>query len=453
MEILNNQQAIEHLSRQAKESQCEVEILIHSGTSFSTSYNQRKLDKYQFSKNKSLGVRVINGDKEGCSYTETFSKEALDMSLNEAMANAQLIQKPYAPQIYGPQDTSELEGLYNSHLDDVDIESKLDIAQKLEAAALDFDQKVKTLAYGGYGDFTNTVEVFNTQGLHNSYRENGCYIYCCPLVQDGSDSGMESHEQISRDFAQLNAIEVGGKSASLSLQKLGAIIPESGKRPVLLTNKAANTLLHFMLGFFSGKSVYEKVSPLTGRIQQKIMDDKITIMDDPFCLKTFGARPFDAEGFASRPVTLVENGVLQTYLTHSGYAKLLGIANTGHGSRSPSAELSIGPSIIRLQEGLSNFHDMASSETELLVLSNIKGFAGFNAVSGDFSMEAEGFLYRNGEPMVALKNFVVSGNALETFNEVIAVGNDPYASSEGVITPSLLLKQLSIAGKSGKVIE
>ena len=77
--------------------------------------------------------------------------------------------------------------------------------------------------------------------------------------------------------------------------------------------------------------------------------------------------------------------------------------------------------------------------------------AGANAVTGDFSLAAEGFLVTEGKRAHAVKNFTISGNFYELLKKVVAVGDDlEFGSPHGGCTygaPSVWVKEISVAGK------
>src|SRR5690606_14891062 len=141
----------------------------------------------------------------------------------------------------------------------------------------------------------------------------------------------------------------------------------------------------------------------------------LTLIDHPLLGYAFNSRPFDFEGTVSQPHTLIENGVLKTFLTNSYYAHKLGLENTGNAMRSPSTRLGIAASNLIVQPGQASFEELVQLHPKMIAITSLKGMAGFDSVSGQFSIEAEGNLYENGERVSALKNFVVSGNVMQFF--------------------------------------
>ena len=89
---------------------------------------------------------------------------------------------------------------------------------------------------------------------------------------------------------------------------------------------------------------------------------------------------------------------------------------------------------------------------EGLLISSMTGMhAGASAVSGDFSLQSNGFRVENGKKGKAIRNFTVAGNFFELLKHVEAVGSDLKLDTPSGSTcfgsPSLLVSGLSMAGK------
>ena len=338
--------------------------------------------------------------------------------------------------------------IHNPELREVDVERKLALSATLEASALDFDPRVVAAPYNSYGDFESQVHLYNSTGLSTSYKQNGCYIYNYSLAKEGELTAMALDSKAGRNFADLDAEKIGRSAAKKAVEKINHIKPESKHGPVVLSNAAMTSLLNLTSSYFSAKAVDEKLSPLEGRLGDQLFSKNINIFDDPFFIQGFGCRPFDDEGANSQKTPLIEGGVLKNFLTNSVYAKKMGLKNTANASRSPNSQLGVSRSNLVFSPGTVSQRDLLNSAPATILVDQIKGFAGFNAVSGAFSLEAEGFSYENGERTAALANFVISGNILEMLNQVEAVADDLYIGGlETCFAPSVLVSNLSIAGK------
>jgi PmbA protein len=268
------------------------------------------------------------------------------------------------------------------------------------------------------------------------------------LAKDGDLGVMASEGDSQRDFKALSGEKIARTAAEKTLARLGARRPQTGRYTVVLENQTAEAMIGLLCGYFSAKEVDEKTSPLAGKLGQKVFSEKLTLIDDPFHVQGAASRPFDDAGYATKKSTVVENGVLKTYLTNSSLAKKLKLSHTASASRAPSTDLDVSTSNVIVQTGSQNLAQLLSSDQKVILITNALGMAGVRHTSGDFSIPVEGFLYENGKRSVALKDFLISGNLLQFFSNVGAVSNDVLPPLSAILCPSLLIHDVNISGQA-----
>jgi PmbA protein len=175
----------------------------------------------------------------------------------------------------------------------------------------------------------------------------------------------------------------------------------------------------------------------------QVFAPSLTIVDDPLRLRGLGSKAVDAEGLATAPLTLVEKGMLRSWLLDTRSAAQLGLSSTAHASRglsgnpSPSStNLSILPSSVAVAE--------LYSDIKLGVYITETFGMGVNTITGDYSQGASGFLIENGELTRPISEFTIAGHLGSMFSQM-AVANDlvwDYATT----TPTLRIDQMTIAG-------
>jgi PmbA protein len=72
--------------------------------------------------------------------------------------------------------------------------------------------------------------------------------------------------------------------------------------------------------------------------------------------------------------------------------------------------------------------------------------SGLNPTSGDFSLQASGFMIRNGVVSEPVNLITVAGNLIKLFKDVQAVSNENELLLNSYTTSSILVKNLNIAG-------
>ena len=112
----------------------------------------------------------------------------------------------------------------------------------------------------------------------------------------------------------------------------------AGDYAVVLEPSATSTLVTWLSWLaFGGKAVHEGRSVLSGRLGERLCDERVTIVDDPLSPLLPGA-PFDFEGVPTRRLPLIENGVAVNVVHDRASAYAAGAESTGHALPAPNPE-------------------------------------------------------------------------------------------------------------------
>jgi TldD protein len=160
------------------------------------------------------------------------------------------------------------------------------------------------------------------------------------------------------------------------------MIEEEYDGPLLLTGPAAAQLLASTVateasGFppplSDGGRMMELEPAWQSKVGKSVLPPFLDLVDDPTLPGGFGGYQVDAEGFAARPITLVEEGTLRDLLLTRVPNAHYGSGSNGHARMTPALE--VGPSLSNLQlrsrrRGLS----AAALERELLSRAREDGY-------------------------------------------------------------------------------
>ena len=82
-----------------------------------------------------------------------------------------------------------------------------------------------------------------------------------------------------------------------------------------------------------------------------------------------------------------------------------------------------------------------------LLITDLMGLhSGANAVSGDFSLGAKGYLIENGRVQRAVNQITIAGNFFDLLKHILAVGDDLTFGAGCFASPTLMVESLSVAG-------
>lgn len=240
------------------------------------------------------------------------------------------------------------------------------------------------------------------------------------------------------------ARDLAGK---LKLAERGTTL-RSGRMPVLFSPTGALTLgLPLMLGL-NGKNVYTRNSPMAGKIGEKLFDDKITVVDDATLSGRYGSAPYDDEGLAHRPVTLVEDGVLRGFFYDLKTAAQAGVESTGNGSRGLFNPPSPSPTNLLIGAGETPVAEMLASIEEGLLVEIPLGLGQGNVISGAFS-NALGLAFKveGGEVVGRVKDVSIAGNIYELLQDVSAVSQETLWIYNNFRLPYILMPDMNVVAK------
>jgi PmbA protein len=430
----------------------DMEIFHQSSSNLQIKVFKGEVDSYTLAESGGYSFRGIYNGQVGYSYTEILDETSAKMLVRDAMENAQVIDDEDQPIIFaGSKEYPEFEG-FSPGLAQVTAEQKIELAKLLEAKAYEYDKRVRTVNYCLVASGEDEVSIQNSKGLNLNQTGNGAYCYISVVVNEGEDTKTFGRFTSVRDFADFDAATLAKGAVEEAVGLLGASPVESGTYPVILRWEAATTLLGAFAGIFSAENVQKNVSLLKGKLNQQVATAAVTILDDPLLPQGMYSSPFDAEGVATKTKTVVDKGVLTTYLHNLKTAAKDGVESTGNASKaSYKSNVGVAPSNMFIQPGTASLDEIIAGVDRGLVIVDLQGaHSGANPVSGDFSLGAFGYLVEKGKIVRPVNQITMAGNFLEMLQDVEAVGSDlkfgmPMGSMMG--SPSLKIKGLAVAGK------
>lgn len=442
------------LKTKALAAGAQVELTLSEGEKFAATYQDRKLKKYSSDQTASAVIRVLKGSGVGLATTENLAPDSLEQCFNEALQSARDLDQgvsdvQLAEDLVAPASSYPEVKLFTSDYEDVPIAERLKWAETLEKVALDADPRVTNVPYSGVTLSSGRTWLLNSKGLDRSYQSSGISGYSYSLAKEGEKSKGGHQSFFQRTPQNLPLGEVAREGASKALEMLSAVQPKTGQFPAVLTNDVASQLLSVLGHHLSAKAIDENTSLFKDKKGQALLSKELTILDNPLDEKLPGSRPFDSEGTPSQKTPLFKNGVLESILTNSYYARKLKLPSTGNAVRG-RAGLDISPSNMQVTPGTKTFDELVNMAPEVIVITEESGFhSGMKEMTGDFSLPASGFMYRNGKKAEALEQFVISGNLFDLLKSVTATSNRLNENGSSIQTPDLFVPALSIAGSQG----
>lgn len=421
-----------------KNGASQAAITISYGRGVDIAYRDKKIEKLEDSTSQGLSLQVYVDNKFSSHSTNDLNKKSLEKFIKEAILSTKYLAvdkfRSLPDSKYYPKDLSTDLELYDKNFNNVTPTQKVNIAELLEEAARKVSNKIIS-ATASYGDSYSEFVMVLSNGFIGEGGGTNYSISSEVTVNDNNVGRPEDYAYAStRFFSELPTPEVIGKEAAdRALLKIGQKKIESGKYLMIIENRAAAQTLRLLTGPMNARALQQKSSWLDGMIDKKIASDKLTIYEDPFIKKGFNSKLFDGEGLAVKKRTLIENGILKTYLIDNYYGRKLGMEPN-------SSSLSN----VFLNFGKRNLKEILKDTKKAIYVSSFIG-GNSNSTTGDFSFGIIGRLIENGEFTIPLNEMNISGNAKEIWQNIAEIGNDPFPYSSWKV-PTLVFEGVDFSG-------
>lgn len=426
-----------------------AEIYLSSGDSFRAMCQQGQVNNYTVNSTRGLSLRGLYQGKMGYAATEAFDDEAVAQLVRGVKESAALIEDEDVQEIYPGDAEYPALDQYNPALDQVPEARKLQFVLDLEKCAKEKDPRIVQLTYDMLSTTSGQTRIANSYGLNLSFRDNLAVAVASALAKEGDRVSTGTGFAISRDFEALSVEKIAGEAVEEALFMLHAAPVPSGTYRAIIHSRCMPDLLGVFSDVFSAENAQKGMSLLAGKEGEVIAAPCVTLMDDPLLPGGLASRPFDAEGVAARPKAVIENGRLTTLLHNLKTARKAGVKTTGNAAKGGYAgTVEVAPSNFYLKPGEKSLEQLTAEMGEGLVITDVSGLhAGANAISGDFSLIAQGYTVKNGRKDQPVERITVAGNFYQLLKSIRAVGSDLCFPGSSMGSPSVDVGEIAVAGK------
>lgn len=399
-----------------------------------------RLEKVSEATTRGLGVALYVDGRFSSVSTSDLRPEALERFIADAIVMTRALapdehRRLPEPELYAGRAEVDL-AIEDPRQAALTADERQRFARELEAAARAADTKGCILSVTtGFSDAARETYRVTSNGFEGGAR--GTQFVASADVSAKDSDGRRPEEgdyAVARFFENLpEAAVLGRRAGERALGRLGSTKGASAVLPMAVDNRAAGRLVSMLLGPMTGASVQQKRSFLDGKLGQSIGSGLLALSDDPHVRRGLGSRLFDGEGIAARVLPLFEGGVLRNYFIDSYYGRKLKARPT-----------TSGPSNLAWKLGTKSRAELLADLKDGILVTGFLG-GNSNAATGDFSLGIQGFRVRGGQLAEPVGEMNIAGNQLDLWKRLVAVGNDPYASS-AMRTPTLVFEGVQFAG-------
>ena len=422
-----------------------ADAVLVNGVSMSVTQRLGEREKLERAEGNDLGLRVLVGNRQAIASSNDWTPKSLDELVERALAMASSVPEDPHCGLAGEDE------IFLGPLIDPDICDETEPT----VAALTARAKICEDAARAVTGVTNSegaeaswslseIAIMASNGFAGNYASSRFGVGVAVVA--GDDSGMErDYDFTTAVFMEdlEDAAETGVRAAIKATSRLGARKVETAKVPVVYDPRVANSLVRHLASAVNGAAIARGTSFLKDSMDQRLFAEGIAILDDPHRRRGLRSKPFDAEGMANPPLTLIDDGVLKSWVLDLRTARKLGLETNGRASRGTSSPPS---------PALTNLYMKPGEQTSAKLIADIKsgfyvveliGF-GVNMVSGDYSRGAAGFWIENGEVTYPVSEITIAGNLKDMFANLTPASDLEFRY--GTDAPTIRVEGMTVAG-------
>ena len=421
-----------------------------------------------FNIDSGVGIRAISGEKTGFAYSDDMSLTALTAATKNASAIAKLGQnKTAANQLIT---SSPTKALYQSQnpIDSRSADDKVDLLKRLDEFTRGLDSRIEQVIISIAGSIEHILIASTDNTLAADIRPLVRLNVTVLMHDDGrreqGSAGGGGRHNYDLFFATDVAFDYAREAVRQAVVNLQSIPTPAGSMPVVLGSGWPGVLLHEAVGHgLEGDFNRKGTSAFSNSMGQQVASPLCTVVDDGTLLNRRGSLTVDDEGVPAECTTLIENGILKSYMQDKMNARLMGTQSTSNGRRESYAHLP-------LPRMTNTYMLPGESDPQEIIESVEKGIYAVNFGGGQVDITSGRFVFslseayeiENGKIGRPLKGATLIGSGPEVMNKISMLGNDLALDTGvgvcgkegqslpvGVGQPTLKIDEITVGGTDG----
>ena len=377
---------------------------------------ERDIENIAYEQGRAFRVSVYVDHREGTAVTSDVTDAAIRDTVSQALSIARFTESDPCNGLPDPDRlATEFPDLEQNFPQPLSIDQLKKDALVADATSLDFDPCIMP-ADGASASQTATCSVRgNSLGFINANRYTIYGRSATALAR--SDAGMQTDywfDQNCQGERVESAEFIGREAAQRAVRRLNPRTVATGTYPVMYDRWTAPSLIYPLIEAISGGNLYRQESYLQDSLNTQVATSRMTLREYPHIRKRIQSRNCDADGVATSEHTIIDKGVVNTYLLGTYSARRLKLASTGHAG---------GVTNVHVEADLTPIDELLNELNQGLLVTSLIG-SGTNLVTGDYSCGAAGFWIENGEIAYPVDNITIASNLDLMYKGIVGFGDD-----------------------------
>jgi len=424
----------------------ETRVLVNSTSLSNTRFAVNQISTGGDSFDSVVTIISKFGKRSGSSSTNRLDDDGLKAAVQMSERLAKL----------SPEDPEAMPELpaqtYQNAVNWSDATASLDPAARASAVKKIADPaKAANLVSTGFMEaITGANAIANNKGLFAYTRSTSSVLTTTVRTPDGTGSGWAGYTH--HDWSRIDPAALGARATRKAQTSVNPVAIEPGRYTVVFEPTAVGNLVQFIARAFNARAADEGRSffSLPGgknKIGQKIVDERVTIVSDPYDPEVAGA-PFSGDGSPTKRVVWIENGVVKNLDYDRFWAQKQNRAPTSAGGS------------IRMSGGTASLDDLIRSTQRGLLVTRFWYLRPVDARTILYTglTRDETFLIENGKITKPVKNLRFNDSPVFMLNNLDALGvPERVSASEGgepgqaIMVPPIKVRDFNFTSLSDAV--
>jgi TldD protein len=417
-----------------------------------------------FNIEKGVGIRAMSEEKTGFAYCDDLRSNAITQAVNNARA---IVRQGQSGSSAITLSSGPAPALYTAAnpVDGRNADEKVELLKKLDAYTRSLDARIEQVIISLSGGIDHILVAATDNTLAADIRplvrlNVTVLMHQSDRREQGSAGGGGRHGY-DVFFDTDRAYELAREAVRQAATNLESVATPAGSMPVVLGPGWPGVLLHEAVGHgLEGDFNRKGTSAFSNKVGQQVASPLCTVVDDGTLPDRRGSLSVDDEGVPAQCTTLIENGVLKSYMQDKMNARLMGTQSTSNGRRESFAHLPM-PRMTNtyMLAGESDPEEIISSVDKGLYAVNFGG-GQVDITSGRFVFSlSEAYLIEKGKITAPVKGATLIGSGPEVMGRISMVGNnleldqgvgvcgkEGQSIPVGVGQPSLKIDEITVGG-------
>lgn len=441
---MNITEAVQFLADEARKSATAFDIIAGYSKIEGVSVFQGKVQNTEISESVGIGIRAFRGEYPGYAYTERLTENALRQTLKDAMSHTQFTQ-PLPIELPEPENHPSRKGHFQPELSNVTLSQMADLSFEIERRCFDCSDAITNVPYLGCSKEEGHSIFANSKGVYFESRGNSIGAGVGVVAERDGSKKMGTCDRLALDLNALSADHIATKAVNRALELLNPSKIESGKIPVVFSERVAGQILGMYASSFFAEQVQKGQSRLQNKMGKKIAGADLTLLSDPTREDLPGVKTYDSEGTFADRVTVLENGVLSNFLYNLDSARIDGKKSNGAAARSYGEKVGTAFSNLVVLPGTLSTAELLKLFPRCLLVVRLEGNSGCSAISGDMSIGVQGLYAENGQILHPVEGATLSANFVDLLESLVAIGKEYPEAWTALQVPALAFPEIALA--------